>query len=110
MAVRTARLGDNTPLVAGVIATIFTCPAGRTAIVKDAVLFNSGGANSSMRLYVNTGSGDVEVARSLVSSGAAFTTNDRFIVLEPGDSLRAQSVSTAGHAIAFGTLLEGEPS
>lgn len=87
MAVRTATLAKARPSAAGTFVSIYTCPAGRTAIVKDVRACFLSATSASAFLEVLSGGVEYNVGTwtgvfPTIVGGAVW------IVLEPGDSLR----------------------
>lgn len=106
MAVRSKRLWGPTTVSTSAV-TLYTCPAGETAIIKQVSHFNTGVVQQAVSLGINgTGNGQLVV---VMSTAATSTTNllEQFIVLHPGDTLRA--IANAGNATVtgYGAELEG---
>nr|CRY93621.1 hypothetical protein [uncultured prokaryote] len=97
MAVRTARLAFGQTGSAGVTSTLYTCPAGKTAIVKDLRLSQSGASSVSTILATSSGA---KFCNLLIDTIPVNGTRvfQGFIVLEPGDSI-VINASTAGGVI-----------
>lgn len=111
MAVRTKELG-NVVGQAGTPTTIYTVPAGRTAIVKDltiairtstaTIVVEAVRGGTAMRIFSGA---NTAADQTIVSSG-------RFVVLEAGDSLRVSRISGTGvgDVWASGAELDGVAS
>lgn len=107
MAVRSNRLAG--PVSVSGSASVFTVPAGRTAIVKQISIVNFGAGSSTVTLYLNgTASGDALDRRS-VGAGTTFHVIDIWWVFEPGDVMWV-GASAAATVSVHGALLEGAPS
>jgi len=75
--------------------TVYTCPTGKTAIVKDVRVTNHGTLSVSVLFeVVRSSTGYRLVNYQGVSSGQATGSTGAFIVLEPGDSLRFTATGT----------------
>lgn len=111
MAVRSNRLWATGNLTGGGPHALVTCPADRTIIVKDLTVQNVSAATQAVSITLRTPSAALNVWRGDVASGVTAVDRDRFVVLEPGDSLElggpaaGSSVRTAG----FGSMLAGAP-
>lgn len=105
MAVRSARLaiGDST---AGAAIDIYTCPAGKTAIVKDVRVWAENGACPRVAVYVDSGADRAAFFDAAVGNLAVGVAQG-FIVLEPGDQVGifSQTVAVAYHV--SGAELDG---
>lgn len=87
MTVRTARLAEGQTGLAGVTITAYTCPSGKTAIIKDIRLSTTGGAAVNTILALTSGARFCNVlVESLPGSGATRSLQP-YLVLEPGDQL-----------------------
>ena len=106
MAVRTKELGASA-FTGSAPVTLYTCPAGATAIVKDIALF----ATTAITAYVQVvrGSLSARVLSGAVTAGGSLVSSGRFIVLEPGDVLQVHSTSSGITATAWvsGSQLDG---
>lgn len=114
MSVRTKRLVlrsvtalDPVPL------SLYTCPAGFTALVKQVSWTNLAGAPQNLQLYINAVTGpatNVAHDNTLTGAGESRTFGQLFFVLEPGDQLM---LYTTGAFVAplligvFGSELAG---
>lgn len=86
MAVRSGRLAHGFSGAAGASVTIYTCPAGRTAIVKDIRLNGRADPSSTYIFFSASGPGLVYLATGTLNLNAVVSLQG-FIVLEPGDRL-----------------------
>lgn len=107
MAVRTARLAVDTSNV-GSQKTIYTCPSGKTAILKDVRVYADGGAATRVILYLIRSGGAPYSALMDQDVGNQDTVAwQGFIVLEPGDHITFQSTGNAARAWLSGAELDG---
>lgn len=96
MAVRTARLSEGQTGPANVTVVAYTCPAGKTAIVKDIAVSTAGGSAVQTIIALTSGPRFCNIANlSLAANGFPFAIS-RFIVLEPGDQLVINASQTNG--------------
>lgn len=92
--VRTKELGSAAGVI-NVVQTLYTTPAGRTAIVKEiSTAARTGAANVSVDVL--RGATAVVVWSGVLTAGAWLGSGPRFLVLEPGDVLRAIRSSGTG--------------
>lgn len=109
MAVRTKLLGEgNLGTSAG---GFYTCPAGKTAILKQIAAFNPvAGAATTLFVQVELDSGNLRgLLREALGAGVALRFGGLFVVLMPGDSIVAQvNPASANATVHFsGTELDG---
>lgn len=105
MTVRTARLAAGNSGAAAAQLTMYTCPAGRTAIIKD-LRFAKNLTSGPEYLFVTLRTGAVTVGlfNLVVGDGQTVVAFAQpWVVLEPGDFIRIFS-NTAG---AWGYWLSG---
>lgn len=117
-----ARLAKGT-LATAAVTTIYTVPAGKTAIITRVAVQNNSGVAASGQLYVN-GAGATDVAASNGSIAAAYAADlgsftdqsgntlgvqVRPIVLQAGDTLRVAAPNPCGYAV-FGVELPALPA
>lgn len=108
MPVRTARLAVGASGAADTVKQIYTCPAGRTAIIKDVRLASvvTGGQQTAMSL--NSGPTFVTVLNGSVPQNAFSITPTPYWVLEPGDHLDILTPTAGGvHYWVSGVELDG---
>lgn len=105
MSVRTKRLavGSSTDAV---FKTIYTCPAGRTAIVKDARMQALGAGNTRAIISVRSGSVAVYIFDVALQAGQ-FQATGLFIVLEPGDDMQVYTTGFNANYRVSGSELAG---
>lgn len=106
MAVRTKKLAAGQLSTLNAFVTVFTCPAGRTAIVKDLRSANTGPAQTLIIWAASSGPSQTRLISQTVDVGSpAFA--QVYVVLEPGDELRL--IGTAGSVTyhVSGSLLDG---
>lgn len=104
MTVRSALLGKGTS-GAGSFATIYTCPAGTTAILKDVILTLTGAGNTRAVVSVDSGPHASYLLDQALS--APFQMSNRFVVLEPGDQIKAFSTGGTFNVRLCGAELDG---
>lgn len=108
MPVRTARLAAGKTGAATVTVTLYKCPAGKTAIVKDIRVANVTAGNVSVILAVLSGPTFCNLNVGPLAANAVLILDGSFIVLEPGDELVLNpSVANALTYYVSGTELEG---
>lgn len=116
MAVRTRRLGQTNAAGggAGATVTIFTCPADRTAIVKELrQSLGAGGAPPYALVWEVSFSGGAfrRVARADLTAVGVVVVQEAWFVLQETDVLRVSVPAGATvFAMASGTLLDGDPA
>jgi hypothetical protein len=86
--------------------TLYTCPAGRTAILKDVRAWAYGAAVTRALVLVRSGPGDCAIIDEAMATNS---TRERqgFIVLEPGHQLLASSTGGPTSIWASGAELDG---
>lgn len=107
MSVRTKRLVG--PVAQGTVnATLYTTPSGRTAILKQLTVFSQTGVALIVRFFVN-GSAVGNHVLDLATTNAAVTAqlSGLFLVLEPGDTLRAETSTGTATITVSGSELDG---
>lgn len=108
MPVRTARLAHGLSTAANVTENVYTCPAGRTAIVKEISVQASGPGDRDWGFFVLSGPLSVTVANGHFTGGGQAAHSGHFLVLEPGDKLQSYCSIPAGLAFhVSGSELEG---
>lgn len=111
MAVRSRGLAHVNGTAGGVATTLFTVPAGRTAIVREIVLRNRGATAATLSVFVRRSSVTISVARRTLASQEVAEITGRALVLEPFDDLQvvASAEGTLYSLSASGSLLLGAP-
>lgn len=106
MTVRTATLAVGSSAPANAEHVIYTCPSGRTAILKDLRLYSGAGATKVAVFIETSGAARVSI---VVSALAADSTDQRqgFIVLEPGSKVGLYSEGGTFVAWLSGSELDG---
>jgi len=106
MAVRSKRLWG--PVSIGTtLSLVYTAPDGETTLLKHLALVNSSAVPNLLSLRLNgTGGADTIVAELVPGQGSVQLTG-QFIVLQPGDQLRAIAGSASVFVSGFGAQLEG---
>lgn len=109
MAVRSARLWHPTyPAASGGGTTLYTCPSGVTALIKDLNFVNSGSSTATIKLCVNSLVASQALFWNLSMAANTHTNQGRFIVLEPGDTIVALlSVANTISCAGYGAELDG---
>ena len=87
MPVRTARLAAGIAAAGGGEHIAYTCPPGRTAIVKDVRVASPAGANSRAVVFLLSGPARPAIYDQPLGLNQTAVVSG-FIVLEPGDQLR----------------------
>ena len=107
MAVRSLNLANGGLVVANAPITVFTCPAGRTVILKDVRLWVSGASSVSTVLAAGSPDGLVLLVNEVISP-AAVRSLQPWIVLEPGHTLQmSQNVANSVRYWLSGAELAG---
>jgi hypothetical protein len=107
--VRTQRLAVGNSAATGVTQTVYVCPAGRTAIVKDIRLnWMQGGDLANSLVAIGSGPTFLFLFKGTVTAGGVAVLQRDFVVLEPGDRIDVRS-DTAGTICWWvsGTELDG---
>lgn len=106
MTVRTKRLFGPTQITNANL-TLYTCPAGKTALVKLITCAAEGAANSELRVLINAAATSARVVRKPVTATDSLHLWT-FIVLGPGDTLRGNLSTAENYVVSgFGAELEG---
>lgn len=108
MAVRTKCL-DARSVASNTEVEVYQCPSGETAILKDVRASNSSGSSARALLYVLSGPAQVLIWDQTISDGTCAGV-DRWVVLEPGNTLRAAALGGAIKFYLSGTELAGVAS
>lgn len=106
MPVRTKRLGARDTSPENVIVVVYTCPAGETAIIKDIRIDVKSGSPSRVVALLTSGPLDVSLIDKPMGPNDVASTQG-FVVLQPGDQLRALSVGGVCRVWVSGAELEG---
>lgn len=106
MAVRSKRLWGPTAVGTG-NTVVYTCPAGETALLKHISLANVTALSQTLRLRLNGTNQTDNIVDVAIPSTSAIQLTDLFIVLHPGDVLRAISSSANCIVTGYGAELEG---
>ncbi len=106
MSVRSKRLFG--PIVVATAATtLYTCPAGETALLKEIVGVNTGALSGTINFSVDTGGGPVHFFTQAAGNSSVFSLVGRFMVFHPGDILSAVCITNTMRVTGFGAELEG---
>lgn len=106
MAVRSKRLFGPEP-IGTTSELIYTCPAGETALIKHLSLFNQGALTATVVIGINGIGANQNVVSTQVGAGLASQLTSLFIVLHPGDFLRANCSAGNFTVTGYGAELEG---
>lgn len=106
VAVRSKRLWPPT-VITGTAVTLYTGPASETSLLKELWAANSGPLTATIRLFLNTGAGDLWVFAFTVPSNGGARVGGLFVVLQPGDVLKADATANTLSLVGFGAQLEG---
>lgn len=87
MAVRTKRLADGVSGPHDVTKRVYTCPAGRTAIVKDMRWSNLFGGATQTVWAVESGPRTTNLYFATTTAGGVPASLTCYVVLAPGESL-----------------------
>lgn len=107
MGVRSVSLCQGNSSPAGTLFTVYTCPAGRTAIVKDIRLSEAAGATTRCVVQAVSGAQQVHIVETNLSANAAYRETGAFVVLEPGDELKVFSSGGTFRFRISGAELDG---
>lgn len=105
MAVRTCVLSQG-QTVNGSTIVVYTCPMGRTAILKDLRVTPISGGNTQCIFSVRSGADGVYLMVGALSAGT-YGDNDLWVVLEPGHDIVAFTTGAACNYRLSGTELDG---
>ena len=106
MPVRSNRFARGATTV-GSTVRVYTVPAGKTAIVKDVVLWGFVGGVSRFALYAVSGAAQVAIVDQAIGGFQSARFSGLFVVLEPGDSLQVFSQGAAAQFWTSGAELDG---
>lgn len=106
MTVRSTRLWAPTAVGAANV-TLYTCPSGVTALLKHLTVVNNTASGGWVRLRLNGTSQDQNIHDGTVGSTTGTHYVGLFIVLEPGDVLRAIASATGFIVTGYGSELAG---
>lgn len=106
MAVRSKRLWG--PVASGpAVATLYTCPAGETAIIKSLIVGAGGVPNNVVSFALRVGGVTTTLFEFTPSTTSSTAFNGLFWVLHPGNELRFSTVLGAVGSSGHGAELEG---
>lgn len=107
MAVRTKRLVGPTT-VTNTVAIVYTCPANKTALIKNIMIADQGSTATIMRFFIGTNTLPNRILQIDTNPGGTVTWNPTFIVLAAGEVLRAQLAAAGNFTLtAHGAELDG---
>ncbi len=106
MAVRSKRLFGPVEVTTGAIL-LYTVPAGETALLKHLEVGVGGVTGTSISFFIGTATNNHRCHLVNVTNGLWSSERDLFIVLQPGDELRALTSAGTVTASGFGAELEG---
>lgn len=107
MAVRSALLARGQSGAANALVTVYTCPAGKTALVKDVRMLSAGDPVTNAIVRITSGPALMHLIDGPLVVGDPVAVQG-FVVLEPGD--RIQVVCTGANSTFFwisGAELDG---
>lgn len=87
-------------------SSVYTCPAGHTAICKQVTIHNSGALAVVFQLALRRGPTDFVFIRQTVAGSTAVQLPLN-VVLQPADQLRATSATAGLQVTISGTELSG---
>jgi hypothetical protein len=93
----------------GSFIDVFTCPAGRTAIMHGLVMFNAGTGSTGFALATPTSGAESLCFGAPAVSSFSFTFVPFPIIINPEETLYAISTTEQYIVTGFGSLLLGEP-
>jgi hypothetical protein len=94
MPVRTLALAQGFVTPGATAVTVYTCPSGRTAILKDVRVWNNSAASVAYVVATGSGAGLCLLQNATLAAGACFGAGV-WTVLEPGHTLQL-SASVSG--------------
>lgn len=110
MPVRSARLGEGNSSPLSSIKTLYTCPAGRTAILKDVRVYVDTPAATRVAVILVSGPTSVTILDQAVAAQGN-VSREGFMVLEPGDRIQVYSTGSVAYVWLSGAVLDGvEPT
>jgi hypothetical protein len=106
VATRTKRLGAVITVANG-LSTVYTCPAGVVALVKQIQLSSTDATAGEFRMWMllSGGSGPYYVYYNMAFQGFAVVMLDCWFVMHPGDQLRCVHGGGAGSCSVHGAEL-----
>jgi hypothetical protein len=111
LAVRTRPLARVITAAGATAVTLHTVGAGRTLIVKEALIYNNSAGSRQVWLATRVdgvATRTYHFSRTLAAGADARV--ELWTVLDPGDVLELVSTGDQMHVTVSGTLLEGAPS
>lgn len=105
MPVRSARLAFASSGIGGVVI-VYTCPAGKTALIKDVRISALNGAVTRASVFADSGPRRVAIIDEALAN-LGVLSRQGFMVLEPGDTLGCFATGSDFHIWASGAELEG---
>lgn len=106
MSVHSARLAEGTSAPASATHTIYTCPSGKTALLKD-IRIDPGASTPTRAAVQASWSGGWVSIHDGPLPALGVRSIQGFIVLEPGDQIRLYSEGGTFQCILSGAELEG---
>lgn len=107
MPVRTARLAAGVHNTLNSFIQIYTCPQGRTAIVKDLRSSNAGTVATFVFWRADSGPAQTRLVSANVNPGDPSFAANCFVVLEPGDHISLFTSAAPIHYHLSGAELDG---
>jgi hypothetical protein len=87
--------------------TLYTCPAGVTAVVKSMTFVNNAGAAQTIVLGINGTANANRIYRTQLAANDGLVLSGLFIVLQPGQSVHAFSGNGSLTCGGSGAELQG---
>jgi len=94
--VRTARLAAGRTGTANITVSAYTCPSGKTAIVKSVHATCVSGSATVLILAASSGATTINLHFGSLASGAVQSLTELYLVMEPGDEFLVNSNQTNG--------------
>jgi hypothetical protein len=106
VAVRSKRLWGPTA-VSTLPITLYTSPDGETTLIKCLTLVNNAIVQNVVLFRVNNDLALSNLQAWTIPGSGSVLERDTFIVLQPGESIRAVATQSATVSCGFGAQLEG---
>lgn len=106
MAVRSKRLWGPTSFTTGP-TTLYTAAAGETVIIKQLTVANTAVAGNLTTFFLNGNAGSNTLFQVPTNAQGTAHVEGLFLVLNPGDFLRATNALSGAVVAGFGAELEG---
>lgn len=108
MTTRSTLLASGSTLAPNEVATVYTCPAGFTTIIKDIRASKNAAGQHDLYIGVRSGARDHWIIYGGVPSGTNITFVNCWVVMQPGHSIQVfGTVDHGWHWWISGTRLVG---